>query len=202
MRNVRNGQGVGGDILAHRAIAARRRLRQLAGFVTQRQRQPVDLRFGGEIQFRPRREAQKAADAGGEFVDLLCREGIGERHHPLRMGDLAKGLGRCGADLPRGAVGAGELRKRLFQRLQLALGAVVFRVRDRRRVLLVIVEIGPLQKIDKRHHARRGLILVEQGEVGRVIFGRHRNGIRRLRLPHAVFRFRHPLPPSAFAGAP
>jgi hypothetical protein len=52
-----------------------------------------------------------AADAGHEIAHVLIVEGVGERHHPLGMGEFGKPFRRGGADALAGAVGALEVRE-------------------------------------------------------------------------------------------
>jgi hypothetical protein len=79
--------------------------------VAQAEAQPVDLGLGRIGQRRRRIEPQIPADAQVELLDLAALKGIGKRHHPHRVGDLGKALGRRGADAVAGAVGALEIGK-------------------------------------------------------------------------------------------
>ena len=80
---VVDGADIGGDVLARRAVAARRRLHQFAVLVAQRHRQPVDLRLGGEDErsssapsFRKRR-TRSTKSATSSSVKALASDSIG-----------------------------------------------------------------------------------------------------------------------------
>jgi len=132
-RDVGDGGGIGGDILAGLAIAARRGLHQPALLVAQRERQPVDLRLGGEGQGRIGAEVQIAADARHEFRHLRFGKGVLEAEHPDRVLDPGEALGRRRADLLRRTAG-GEGGKARLDLGQPALHRVIFGVGDLWRV--------------------------------------------------------------------
>ena len=138
LRHVLQRPDVRGDVLALRAVAARRRIDELAVLVAQRHRQPVDLRLGGEDQRLLGIELEEAADALDEARHVLFRERIVEREHRHRVPHLGEAPGRRRADLQRQAFQRAQLRKALLDRAIALAQRVVFGVRDRRRVVLVV----------------------------------------------------------------
>ncbi|MET4825857.1 hypothetical protein ABH972_003446 [Bradyrhizobium ottawaense] len=80
LRHVFERADVGGDILADRTVAARRRGDELAALVAQRHREAVDLRLGGEIDLVVV-ELQEAHDAADEVAHVLFCKGVVERQH-------------------------------------------------------------------------------------------------------------------------
>ncbi len=135
---------IGGDVLAGDAVAARRRQNQLALLVAQRAGEPVDLGLGHDLDGRRvdareiLRAAEEVAHAGEEGAHVLLVEGVVERQHRLRMRDLGEARGGRGADAPARAVDADEIGEALLERGVAPPQRVVFRVGNRRRVLLVI----------------------------------------------------------------
>ncbi len=164
VRDLGDGHHVLGDVLAFHAVAARRRLGELAILVAQRDRQPVDLRLGGEGEGRVGVELQEAVHALDEVRHVLGVERIAERQHRHAMAHLAEALGRGRADAFRGTVGPYELGEALFDRRVAPAQHIVLGVGNLRRVLpvveLVVVAderseaaelglgIGPLQVLD------------------------------------------------------
>ena len=143
--NVGNGASVGGDVFTHRAVAARCGLNQHAVLVSQGQGQAVDLGFGGKGQIAVA-QTQKAADARHEIRHILGVEAVFQRHHPLRVRDLAETFGRRGPDRLRRAVRPRKLRKGAFQRQQPLFQCVIFRIRQDRGILevIILVRLGDL----------------------------------------------------------
>ena len=93
------------------------------------------------------------------------------------MRDLAKRLGRDGADLARGGIGAGEMGKLGLERGQFALESVVIGVVDRGRVGAVIVGVGLLDPAGEIVDPRaRGV--VRSGQGGRASPRRRRTAVR------------------------
>ena len=132
---------VGGDVLALGAVAAGGGGDERAVFVTQRHRQPVDLRLGAEGDFFVLGELEKAADAGDEIDDILLGKRIVERQHRHRVAHLLEAAGGRRADfqrqrLQRPQVGEARLdgRVALAQRVVLGVGYA-------RPVLLVIAPV-------------------------------------------------------------
>ena len=86
LRDLLDRLDVGGDVLAFRAVAARRRLDEPAVLVAQRNRQPVDLRLGrecdGASSARPRKRRMRATKS----LTSSFAEGIAERQHRTRGG--------------------------------------------------------------------------------------------------------------------
>ena len=88
LRHVFQRADVGGDVLAFRAVAARRRRDEFAVLVTQRHREPVDLGLGGKVDRLVLGQFQEAADAADEIDDVFFRKGIVERKHRYGMADF------------------------------------------------------------------------------------------------------------------
>ena len=70
--------------------------------VAQRHRQAVDLRLGGEDQFRSAGNARKRRTLADEIGDVLVGEDVVERQHRPRMNDLPERAGRCCTDFRDG----------------------------------------------------------------------------------------------------
>ncbi len=117
VRDVLQGFHVGGDILAHAAVAARCAGDQHAVFVAQRHRQPVDLRLGGKDDLLVVLQAQEAADAADKIDDVFFGKRIVERQHRHRVPHLGEPRGwRC-ADAPRQAFRRAQLREARLDRV-------------------------------------------------------------------------------------
>ncbi len=142
LRDVVDGAGIIGDVLADRAVATGRRGDQPAALVAQRQRQPVDLGLGGIGQRGLRPEAEELAHRGVEVGDALVVEGVLERQHRHRVAQLGEALGGPCADLQRGAVGAHQMREPGLDRLVAAFQAVIVGVGNLGRIGAVIERIG------------------------------------------------------------
>ena len=83
-----------GDVLAHRAIAARRALNEHAVLVAQRGREPVDLRLGGEDECQVLVALEEPPAALDEIDHVLIGIGLGEAEHRHRVAHLGKALDR------------------------------------------------------------------------------------------------------------
>lgn len=97
LRHVFESADVGGDVLALRTVAARRRGDELAALIAQRHRQTVDLRLGGEIDLVVV-ELQEAHDAADKVAHVLFRKGVVERQHGHGVAHLPEPPRRCRAD--------------------------------------------------------------------------------------------------------
>ena len=139
--NFTDGAHIGGDILALEAIAARRGLNEFAVLETKRTGQAVDLRLRREGERRVGGQAEKASDAFDEFTDLALVEHVAEREHRHDMPHLGEFLGWRGADEPGGRGRVREIGKCFFERVETAAQRVIFGVRNRRRVVLVIGDV-------------------------------------------------------------
>ena len=138
VRNILDGADVGGDVFAGKTVAARRGADQFAVFVAQRQRQAVDLRFGDKRRNMLGIELEKPPDAIDELGDVLIAEGVAERQHGNGMLHFRKAARRRGADLLRRRIRRDEIRKFRLDRLQPLAQRVVGRIRNGRRILLVV----------------------------------------------------------------
>ena len=137
-----DGADVGGDVLALVAVAARRAQHQPAVLVAQRDRQPVDLRLGGEGErlvrvSRPRKRRMRV----DELAHVLVGEGVVEREHRHGVRDLGEGLDRRGADLRDGLSSRTSCGKRASIAALRRAQRVIFGVGDLRRVLLVVERV-------------------------------------------------------------
>ena len=100
---------IGGDILAHAAVAASRGIHQATMFVPQRQRETVDLWFGGENDRLVGTELEEAADALDEIPHVVLVEGVVERKHRDRVPHLGESARRLRADPARRRIRANQL---------------------------------------------------------------------------------------------
>ena len=152
LRNVGDMRDIGGDVLAHLPVAARRRAHQLALLVAQRAGQPVDLVLAGERHRIAIRQRQEPPHARDPFLDLFGVEGIVEAHHANLVRHLAqrRGGGRV-AHLAAGRILAHEVRKRRLQRSIAPHQRVIFRIADLGRVL-GMVELVVLRDLLRQPH--------------------------------------------------
>ena len=141
VRNVLQRLHIGGDILAFGAVAARRAGDELAFLVAQRHRQAVDLRLGGECDLLVLRQTQKAADAADEIDDVFFGKGIVERQHRHRVADLGESRRGRRADPLRQAFQRAQLRKARLDRVVALAQRVIGRIRNGRRILLIIAAV-------------------------------------------------------------
>src|SRR3546814_7254530 len=74
--HIAKGADIGGDILPHLPVAARRRLDEHALFIADGGGKPVDLRLGGQRHFRLFPKVQEAPHAADEILDLLVGKGV------------------------------------------------------------------------------------------------------------------------------
>jgi len=138
LRHVGERPQIGGDVLAGRAVAARRPADQHAVLVTQARRQPVDLGLGGQRHLGVRREVEKAPHPRHELENCGIVEGIVDAEHRPRMDHLAELRRHTCADRERRRVRPHQLG---IRRLQLGIAPherVIVGVGDRRSVVAVI----------------------------------------------------------------
>ena len=154
VRDDRDRAQVGGHVLAGGAIAAGRALHEHAALVAQADRQPVQLGLGGEHQVVA---IQAFADAADEIGHLLVAEGVAQRQHRHRMGDLREAAGRRRAHLGGRRGRVGEFGMRAFQRLEFAYQRVVVGVGQVRVVDLVVAPVGILDAAAEFGDARGGV---------------------------------------------
>ena len=134
MRDVGDGAGVGGDVLADAAVAPSRRPDQAALFVYEIDGQAVDLEF---------RQIRRRRGAGQPVPQLGLVEDVVQAVQALEVLDRLEGHpvgGRvhAGADLLSGAVRHGELRVLRLHLLQPAKQRVVLGVGDDRLAGVVL----------------------------------------------------------------
>ena len=127
-RHAADGPQVRGDVLAGRAVAARRARDERAVLVDQLDRDAVELGLGDVVDRA--RVAEEAADARLELLDLVAVHGVVERQHRARCGAPCRSARSARADPLRRRVAVGELGMRGFE---LARGAGTARRTRRRR---------------------------------------------------------------------
>ena len=132
---------VRGHVLAFVAVAARRRLDELAILVTQAAGESVDLRFRNDIERRALGQAEKPPHAGAKLLGLLVGENVAERQHRHAVTHLGEFLRRRRANLAVRRVRAGKFGKRLFQRGVPPAQRIIFGVGNGRRVLAVVAPV-------------------------------------------------------------
>ena len=168
LRHVLQRLDVRRDVLADRAVAARRRMDQLALLVAQRHRQPVDLRLGRERERLVGIELEKAADALDEACHVLFGERIVEREHRHRVPHLGETPGRRRTDLQREAFQRAQIGKALLDRAIALAQRVVFGVRDGRLVVLVIALVVRGEFAMQPRMLGLGLLFGESDGFGRL----------------------------------
>ncbi len=165
---------IGRDVLADRAVAARRAAGQRAVLVDERDREPVDLglRDVGDVVVEPLLGQQPARSRipGGQRL-VIAR--VREREHGHEVLDRREPLGRPRADALRRRVRGAQLGMPRLELEQLAVERVVLGIRDLRLVQLVIEPQVPRELVTQPGRA-----------LGRILLGqvRHRRrGCRRAR---------------------
>ena len=143
-RDRTNRARIGGDVLAHLAVAACGRPHQHSVFVTQIDSKSVELEFGAVFDRRiARRQAQFPTHPRIERTRAVG-PGIGfgaDRQHRDGMAHLRKVGSHRAADPLRRRVGHHQLRMRGFEFLQFPEQPVVLRVRNARGVENVVIVI-------------------------------------------------------------
>ena len=162
------GADIGGDVLARHAVAARRRRREPALLVAQRHRQSVDLRLGGEDEFRIGGQRQEPPHRGDEVDDVLVGEDVVERQHRPGVLDRSEGRRRRRADATRRRILTYQRRETRLDGGVAQTQRIVFGVRDDRLVLGMVepVVLGDLG--GEAFEFRRGLF---GGELVDGLFG-------------------------------
>ena len=132
--------------------------------VEQRDRQPVDLRLGDELERRvldplAREVVAHAVDPGAQ---LLLRARVGQREHRLQVRDLLELADRLAADALGRRVGRQQLRVLALDRAQLV----------QQRVVGVVADLGVVE--DVVAVAVVGELLAQLGRPRSA--GRHRSG--------------------------
>ena len=151
-----------GNVLADRAVAARRRQHQHATLVAERTAEPVDLGLGGHRHGRIRRQVEETLHPRHELFDLFDRERILQAEHRPRMGDLGEARrGRRRAEPLRRRIRAHQLREALLQLAVLADQGVIIRVGNLRRVLVVIKLVVASNLLRQPHQAIGGVGLAQ-----------------------------------------
>ncbi len=147
--HVLDGAQVRRHVLAGRAVAASRALREGAVDIAQADRQAVDLQLGVIAQGGRLVSAvplpQQAPHAGIEGAQLVDAEDVVERQHGRCVAHLLEQSARGrAADPLRGRVRRAYFGMRFLELHQLAKQRVVLGVADLRRVLDVIQPVGAL----------------------------------------------------------
>ena len=132
---------IGGDILADRAIAARRAGHQLAVFIAQAGRQSVDLGFGEQRHRLIVRQPQEAPYPADEIACLVVRKDIVEAEHRPAVRHLAKAGGDRCTNPPARAVLAHQMREQRFDGGIAAHQRIELGIADRRRILGMVAPV-------------------------------------------------------------
>ena len=138
MRNFPDGFHIRGDVFAFVAVAAGRRLHEVAVLITQRAGEPVDLGLRRYRQRRVGRKAEETAHPRDEILDLEIGKDVAEREHRDFVPDFGELLQGRRADALAERFFADKLGMRLFKRFVAAAQIIIVRVRDDRRILAVI----------------------------------------------------------------
>ena len=152
LRNITNKRHVGRHILAHLAIAARRRAHQPPALIAQRAREPVDLVLHRHRHRRILGQRQKPPHPRDKFPHLVIGKRIVEAHHPHRMANF--GQRRRRHRMPHGGrrrIRPHQMRKR---RLQLGIAPhqrVIFGVGHLRRIIEMIEPVGAVDRLGQPH---------------------------------------------------
>ena len=135
LRDRRDRACVGGDVFADVTVASGRGAHEASVLVDEVDGQAVDLHLGRHLEVG---DAGGLGHAGLPAGELLEGEHVVEGHH---LGEVAH-LGEPGVDAAahahRGRVGTAQLRVALLDLFHLAVHAVVIRVREGRRITIVV----------------------------------------------------------------
>ena len=119
---------VGGHVLAHRPVAARRAHGQIPVPVDELHGEPVELGLADVLDRRVRGDVEHPVNPDVELVEFLVAGHVAEREHGLAVLDLGELLARLPRDAAGGRVGRGQLRVGLLQREEVAHEPVVLGV--------------------------------------------------------------------------
>ena len=146
LRNRRDRACVSGDVFADVAVASGSGAHEATVLVQEVDGQAVDLHLGRHLQVR---------DAGGlghtclPPGELLEGEHVVEGHHLGQVADLGETRIDAAAHAHRGRVGAAQLRVALLDLFDLAVHAVVVRVREGRRITVVVGGAGLVDAVNE-----------------------------------------------------
>ena len=146
LRNRLDRPGVSGHVLADVAVASGRGAHETAVLVEEVDGQAVNLDLGRHLEVG---NSGGLGHAGLPPGELLEGEHVVEGHH---LGEVAH-LGETGVDAAahahRGRVGTAQLRVSLLDLLDLAVHAVVVRVREGRRITVVVGGAGLVNAVNE-----------------------------------------------------
>ena len=146
LRNRLDRPGVSGHVLADVAVASGRGAHETAVLVEEVDGQAIDLDLGRHLEVV---DAGGLGHAGLPPGELLKGEDVVEGHH---LGEVAY-LGETGVDAAphahRGRIGAAQLRVALLDLLDLTVHAVVVRVREGRRITVVVGGAGLVNAVNE-----------------------------------------------------
>ena len=146
LRDRGDGSRVGGDVFADVAVASGRGAHEAAVLVQEVDGQAVDLDLGRHLEVG---DTGGLGHAGLPAGELLEGEHIVERHH---LGEVAH-FGEPGVDAAThahcGRVGATQLRVAFLNLLNLAVQAVVVRIREGRRITVVVCGAGLVDAVNE-----------------------------------------------------
>ncbi len=128
-----------GDVLADLAVAARRTADELPVLVAQRDRQPVDLGLGDEVEVRvlDPLPGQVGAHPRHPRAQLLLGARVGQREHRALVADLGQLADRLAADALGGRVGCDQLGVLGLDAPQLV----------EQRVVRVVLDLGVVEDV-------------------------------------------------------
>ena len=146
LRDRGDGSRVGGDVLADVAVASRGGAHEAAVFVQEVDGQAIDLDLSRHLEVV---DAGGLGHAGLPSGELLEGEHVIEGHHLGEVADLGETGIDAAAHAHRGRVGSAQLRVALLNLLDLAVHAVVVRVREGRRITVVVGSAGLVDALNE-----------------------------------------------------
>ena len=146
LRDRGNGPRVGSDVLADVAVASGRGAHEAAVFVQEVDGQAVNLHLGRHLEVV---DAGGLGHAGLPAGELLEGEYVVEGHHLGEVADLGEAGVDAAAHAHRGRVGAAQLRVALLNLFDLAVHTVVVRVREGRRITVVVGGAGLVDAVNE-----------------------------------------------------
>ena len=149
LRYIGDSPRVGSHVLSDTAIAARGRLHKTPIFISQGEREAIDLWFSCVGKCVGRAEVQIFADALVEVLDILRIKAVGKRQHSHFVGDLGKPICRRGSDHFSGTVRTLELGKERFYLGISSFERVILGIRHYRRIFGVISRVRFCQSLSK-----------------------------------------------------
>ena len=141
-----NGSRVSGHVLTDVAVASGRRAYETAVLVQEVDGQAVDLDLGRHLEVGDTRGLGHAGLPPGELIE---GEHVVEGHHLSEVAHLGETGVDAAAHADRGRVGTAQLRVSLLDLFDLAVHAVIVRVREGRRITVVVCGAGLVDAVNK-----------------------------------------------------